>query len=100
MRGRTANALEKVSRVHPELFKEYTDRLIESAKNDSLPFVLWHLAMPFVNLDLSRNEKKEITSTLFYLLENNSTFVKTWSISGLTILAMENPEEKEEIIAK
>lgn len=54
VRGRTAHALEKVSRVHPELFKEYTDRLIEFTKNDSLPFVLWHRAMLFVNLDLSK----------------------------------------------
>jgi len=69
VRGRTALALEKVSRVHSELFKGYTDRLIEFAKNDSLPFVLWHLAMLFVNLDLSRNEENEIISTLFYLLK-------------------------------
>jgi len=69
VRGRTLHALENVSRVHPELFKGYTDRLIESAKNDSLPFVFWHLAMLFVNLDLSRNEEKEIISTLLTFLK-------------------------------
>lgn len=99
IRGRTAHALEKVSRVHPELFKQYIDELIKSAKNDHLPFVLWHLAMLFVNLDYSQ-KKEEVISTLFYLLDNNSTFVKTWSISSLTILAMENEDEKDEIIGK
>ena len=100
IRGRTAHALEKVSRVHPELLGQYTDKLIESAKKDHLPFVLWHLAMLFANLNLTSDEKKEIISTLFYLLENKNVFVKTWSISSLTILAMENPDEKDEIIIR
>lgn len=100
IRGRTAHTLEKVSRLHPELFREYTDKLIESAKNDHLPFVLWHLAMLFANLDYPATKKKEVISTLFYLLDDKSTFVKTWSISSLTILAMESNGEKELIIAK
>jgi len=100
VRGRTAHALEKVSRIHPELFNGYTNKLIEFAKNDHLPFTLWHLAMLFANLDYSESEKKIIISTLFHLLEDKSTFVKTWSISSLTILAMENPDEKEEITSK
>jgi HEAT repeat protein len=100
IRGRTAHALEKVSRVHPEIFGQYTDKLIEFAKKDHLPFVLWHLAMLFVNLDYSQAKKKEIISILFYLLEDKSVFVKTWTISRLTILAMENPDEKDGIIGK
>jgi HEAT repeat protein len=100
VRGRTAHALEKISRVRPELFKGSTGKLIEFAKSDHLPFVLWHLAMLFVNLNLTLEEKKEIISTLFYLLEDKSVFVKTWSISSLTILAMENPDINDEIIAK
>ncbi len=56
--------------------------------------------MLFANLNLTSNEKKEIISTLFYLLEDKSVFVKTWSISSLTILAMENPDEKDGIIGK
>jgi HEAT repeat protein len=100
VRGRTAHALEKISRVHPELFKDSTIELLEFAKSDYLPFVLWHLAMLFVNLNLTLDEKKETISTLYYLLENKSVFVKTWSISSLTILAMKNPDEKDEIITR
>jgi hypothetical protein len=100
VRGRTAHALEKVSRVYPELFKGYTDKLIEFAKRDHLPFVLWHLAMLFTNLNLSKDEKNEIISTLFYLLKDKSVFVKTWSISSLTILAMENKDKKDAITTR
>ncbi len=100
VRGRTAHALEKVSRAHPELFKGYTDKLIKLARDDHLPFVLWHLAMLFANLKLSDDEKKEVIFTLFYLLEDKSVFVKSWSISSLTILAVKNPKEKSRITAK
>ncbi len=31
VRGRTAHALEKISRAHPELFKDSTGKLIESS---------------------------------------------------------------------
>ncbi|MGZ7117653.1 MAG: hypothetical protein ACXVHS_09455 [Methanobacterium sp.] len=100
VRGRTAHALEKVSRVHPQLFNGYVPALIEVVKNDSLPFVNWHLAMLFANLNLSPDEKKDVISTLFYLLQDGSVFVKSWSISTLTILAMENPDEKDIIIGE
>lgn len=100
VRGRTAHALEKVSRVHPELFTGHIDKLIGFARNDHLPFTLWHLAMLFPNLMPSENEKMGIISTLFYLLEDKSTFVKTWSISSLTILALKNPHQKTKITAK
>jgi len=98
VRGRTAHALEKVSRAHPELFKGQIYELIKIARNDDIPFVKWHLAMIFANIDLSVDERKDVISTLFYLLDDKSVFVKSWSISSLTIIALENPDEKEVII--
>lgn len=100
VRGRTAHALEKVSRVHPELFKKHTPELIKIAANDNLPIVSWHLAMLFVNLNLLPDERKDVISTLLYLLDNKSVFVKSWSISSLTILAMEDEGDKEMIISR
>jgi hypothetical protein len=56
--------------------------------------------MLFTNLNLSKDEKNEIISTLFYLLKDKSVFVKTWSISSLTILAMENKDKKDAITTR
>lgn len=62
--------------------------------------VKWHLAMLFVNLNLTNEETDEVISTLYILLNDKSVFVKAWSISSLTILALDNPDKKAEIIGK
>lgn len=100
VRGRTAHSLEKVSRTRPELFDGLLSQLIEQALDDKLPMVKWHLAMLFVNLNLSEAEMGEVISTLYTLLEDESVFVKSWAISGLTILALDNPDKKEDITSK
>lgn len=100
VRGRTAHSLEKVSRDHPELFDGRLNRLIQQALKDELPVVKWHLAMLFVNLNLSEAGTSEVISALYTLLEDTSVFVKSWSISSLTILALKNPDNKDEITSK
>jgi hypothetical protein len=100
VRGRTSHALEKVSRTHPELFDGLLSRLLKQSLKDKLPVVRWHLAMLFVNLNLSEEETDEVISTLYFLLNDKSVFVKSWSISSLTILALANPNKKAEITAK
>lgn len=100
VRGRTSHALEKVSRKYPELFKGLLSRFLKQALEDKLPMVRWHFAMLFVNLELSSKEKDDVISTLYVLLDDESVFVKSWSISSLTILALDNPNKKGEITAK
>lgn len=100
VRGRTSHSLEKVSRTHPELFDGLLNRLVEQALNDKLPMVRWHLAMLFVNLNLSPDELNEVISALYKLLDDQSILVKVWSISSLTIMALDTPDKKEEITSK
>jgi HEAT repeat protein len=100
VRGRTAHSLERVSRTRPELFDGLLSRLIEQSLNDKLPMVKWHLAMLFVNLNLSEAEIGEVVSTLYKLLEDKSVFVKAWTISSLIILALDNPDKEDEITSK
>lgn len=47
----------------------------------------------------SRRED-EVISTLYILLDDEIVFVKAWSIFSLTILALANPDKKNEIISK
>ncbi len=100
IRGRTSHSLEKVSRTRPELFDGLLSQLAKQALDYKLPMVKWHLAMLFVNLNLSEAETVKVISTLHILLGDKSVFVRTWSISGLTILALNNPDKKEEITSK
>lgn len=100
VRGRTAHSLEKVARTRQELFDGLLNGLIEQVLNDKLPMVKWHLAMLFVNLNLSETGTGEVISTLYNLLKDESVFVKGWAIYSLTILALENPDKKDKIISK
>lgn len=100
VRGRTAHALEKVSRKHPELFEGLLNQLLKQAVEDELPMVRWHLAMLFMNLELTFEQTIKVISTLYALLDDESVFVKSWAISGLTILAKDNPDEEKDITSK
>jgi hypothetical protein len=98
IRGRTAHALEKVSRTRPELFNGLTSQLINHARNDVVPMVRWHMAMLLVNLKITSKETEKVIATLIELLDDESVFVKSWSISSLTILALENRKKQNEIL--
>ena len=45
VRGRAADALEKVARSLPEPVSEHLPTLLNSAREDPVPMVRWHLAM-------------------------------------------------------
>ena len=88
VRGRTAHAVEKISRKTPEVVRQYTDTLIASALKDELPMVKWHLAMIFGNI-ASEEEIDDVVSVLSQLLKDESVFVKSWSIVSLCIIGQQ-----------
>ena len=45
VRGRTADALEKVARSRPDLLLDHLQDLIRTAHSDPIAMVRWHLAM-------------------------------------------------------
>lgn len=100
IRARTAHALERISRTHPEKVLELLPRFMEMAVNDDVPMVKWHLAMIFGNLPLPREKVKMVISTLFRMLEDTSVFVKSWSIVSLTILARKHKATRKKIANK
>jgi HEAT repeat protein len=50
VRGRTADALEKVARERPDLLRAQIDGLIKTVESDPIPMVRWHIAMIFGHL--------------------------------------------------
>ena len=45
VRGRTADALEKISRSRPEMMVDHLPMLLRMGKEDMVPMVRWHIAM-------------------------------------------------------
>ncbi len=98
IRGRTAHALEKISRTTPEMVQGLLPHVLEVAGTDELPMVKWHLAMLFANVRLSEEETDLVVSALFDLLKDKSVFVKSWSVASLCILGRRTKSRRWEII--
>lgn len=98
VRGRAADALEKIARSRPELLVEQLPELFQLAKSDSVAMVRWHIAMILGYLAICPDIVGEISSVLVDLLMDQSVFVKSWTIVSLSIVGRHYPEWKNEVI--
>jgi hypothetical protein len=99
VRARTAHALERVSRDQPQLIAAQLPQLVAVAGKDSVPMVKWHLAMILANLVFLHEQTELIRASLLELLEDESVYVRCWSIAGLTILGKVYPDRCAEVLA-
>ena len=100
VRGRSAHALEQVSRSKPALFLPNLDRLVAQSTEDPLPMVRWHVVMIFANLSIYEEKLDMMTPALFVLLDDDSVFVRSWAISSLTIIGRCYPYYCGKVIEK
>ncbi len=100
IRGRTAHALERVSRSLPELVHPHLAQLLAAAREDPLPIVRWHIAMTFANLAIFEETADKLVAALINLLIDDSVFVKSWAISSLTIFARQYSTWTDDIADK
>jgi HEAT repeat protein len=97
-RGHAADALERVSRLHPAWISSYLDQLLSQATGDPVPMVRWHLAMLLGNLGIGGFYDQRLTRTLLVLLDDRSNFVKSWAISSLCLVGRQVPESRSLIL--
>jgi HEAT repeat protein len=100
IRGRVADALEKVSRSRPDLLADHVSELIEVARNDSVVMVKMHLAMILGHLADHEEKVEAITYALLDLLQDESVFVKSWAIVGLCLIGRMYPSRRKQIVDK
>lgn len=98
VRGRTADAWEKIARVNPELVAPFLPRFLTGALNDPLPMVKMHVAMLLGHLAMISEHAKTITKTLLHMLGEASAFTKSWAIASLCIMGRMYPGERERIV--
>lgn len=98
IRGRTADALEKIARTRPDLLQEHIQRLVALARAEHVPMVKMHLAMIFGHLSIYKEHADDLVSTLFALLADASVFTVSWVIVSLCILARKYPEKNDQIL--
>ena len=100
VRGRTADALEKIARSQPEWVENHIPDLVEVARRDEVPMVRFHLAMTLGHLAIYQDHIDEITQALLDLLEDDSVFVKSWAIASLCIVGRLYPDKRETIVQR
>jgi hypothetical protein len=100
VRGRTADALEKVSRKRPDILIDRLPELVQVAEEDHVPMVKMHLAMIFGHLAMYEESLGELLSTLLYLLDDGSVFTRSWAVVSLCIIGRKYPEECKQILER
>lgn len=98
VRGRVADALEKLSRSRPDLLLGHLPIILGAAMSDEVPMVRWHLAMILGNLTTFENIIDQIYPVLLNLLQDESVFVKSWTIVSLCILCRIHPHKSEKVV--
>ncbi|MGD8864318.1 MAG: hypothetical protein PVI81_01880 [Anaerolineales bacterium] len=91
VRGRAADALEKVARNHPEALLPHLEEITREMNQSQVPMVKWHLAMLLGHLIPLGEKLDTICTALINRLADDSVFTVSWSIVSLCILARSNP---------
>lgn len=98
IRGRTADALEKVARWKPEWLSDQIPFMRALAEADGTAQVGMHLAMIFGHLARDEELTEGNIATLLNMLPEKKVFVRSWVISSLCIYARLYPETRERIV--
>jgi hypothetical protein len=98
IRGRTADALEKVCRSRPDLVRGHLHNLIHYGRSDKVAMVRWHIAMILGYLVADKQSVGDIFSALVEMLQDKGVFTRSWAIVSLTITGRLYPETRDEAI--
>jgi hypothetical protein len=98
IRGRAADALEKIARSRPDLLVDDLALFIKVGQEDPVPMVRWHIAMIFGHLAPYEELTGQVTRTLLDYLQDTSVFVKSWSIVSLCIIGRMYSSENKRIV--
>lgn len=98
IRMRAADAVEKITREHPEYLQPYKDKLIREVARVEQQEVRWHIAQLFSRLDLTAEERCTVMNILLEYLNDKSRIVKTFAMQALADLAKQDETLRLEII--
>lgn len=92
VRGRAADAVERIARLNPGWLLGEMPRLLSLARSDPVPMVRWHMAMIFGYLVVYPEWGDALAEVLLDLLQDESVFVRSWAIVSACILARWYPK--------
>jgi HEAT repeat protein len=99
IRMRSADALEKITRRHPEYLRPYRALLLGSAAAVDQKEVRWHIAQMIPRLELSHSDVLRAKAILLGYLRDPSRIVKTEAMQALAHLAELDATLREEVVS-
>ncbi len=88
--ARAGDAVEKITRTHPEYVHPFKQELIALAENCSRKETRWHMAQMLPRLELERGERHRVMAVLSRYLTDSSSIVKTFAMQALADLARQD----------
>lgn len=83
IRMRSADAVEKVTAIHPEYLVSHKQTLLNTLARVEQPEVRWHVAPMLARLSLSETEQKMVVDLLLSYTRDRSSIVKTMAMQAL-----------------
>ncbi len=87
VRMRAADAVEKITREHPEYLQPYKTDLVKHVAALKQQEVRWHAAQMIPRLVLNEEERRDSAEILFGYLEDDSKIVQTNALQALVDLS-------------
>ena len=91
VRGRAADAVEKVTQVRPDWLVPYKSQLIGPLACCDQPEVRWHVAQMLPRLPWNAREGRRVYQVLREYLRDTSSIVKTCAMQALVDLTEQTP---------
>jgi len=90
VRMRATDAIEKITRIHPDWLKPYKKQILDDFANISQKEVRWHIAQILPRLQLTKKEREKVYNLMLLYLNDKSSIVKTFSMQALTDIALQD----------
>lgn len=97
IRMRASDAVEKITRFHPEWLKPYKRMFLHKIADIDQQEVRWHTAQILPRLNLTTIERKKVFVLLVSYLDDNSLIVKTFSMQALADIALQDSAYIDEV---
>ena len=98
VRARAADAVEKISAIHPEYLPPYRATLVGELARCEQKEVRWHVAQMLPRLRWNARERQEVCDILTGYLCDSSSIVKTFAMQALADLTTQAPDLRPAVL--
>jgi hypothetical protein len=95
---RCADALEKITLLHPEYLQPFKAKFLQEVTQSKQQEVRWHVAQMLPRLELSAEERAVAVEILLDYLNDKSKIVKTFSMQALADLVEQDDSLRDRVI--